>query len=213
MLTPNAQGVSLGAPALTALTMMKRLATSVAADPSLGVQQENENRLSMEAGTAAFELNYPFVYPSMKADNPQMFKNFKWAPYPQLVPGTPAHVTIGGTDLAVSAYSRYPNLDFQAALCLRDTASQLESATVGGLPPTLASLYSDPAMFPDYPFHAQILQGLENASVRPQTPAYQVLSIDISHLVSPPNNINPVSTEQSMAGEISNALQQKGLIP
>jgi len=47
--------------------MMGRLATSVAADPSLGVQQENENRLSMEAGTAVFELNYPFVYPSRRS--------------------------------------------------------------------------------------------------------------------------------------------------
>ena len=83
-----------------------------------------------------------------------------------------------------------------------------ESATVGGLPPTLASLYSDPAMFADYPFHAEILQGLENASVRPKT-----LSIDISHLVSPPASINPASTAESMAGEVSNALQQKGLIP
>ena len=213
VLTPDAQGVSLGAHALTALSMMKRLATSGVTDPSLGVQQENQNRLAMEAGTAAFELNYPFVYPAMKADNPALFKSFKWAPYPELVPGQPAHVTIGGTDLAVSAYSRYPGLAFQAALCLRDRASQLESATVGGLPPTLASLYSDPAMFAAYPFHAQILQGLATASVRPKTPDYQVVSIDISHLVSPAAGIDPLSTEQSMAGEISDALQQKGLIP
>jgi len=213
VLAPNAQSVSLGGQALTALSMMKRLATSGVADPSLGVQQENQNRLAMEAGTAAFELNYPFVYPAMKADNPELFKNFKWAPYPELVPGQPAHVTIGGTDLAVSAYSKHPALAFQAALCLRDRASQLESATVGGLPPTLASLYSDPAMFADYPFHAEILQGLQTASVRPETPDYQVVSIDISHLVSPPASINPMNTEQSMTGEVSNALQQKGLIP
>ena len=213
VLTPDAEHVSLGAPALTALSMMKRLATSGVADPSLGVQQENQNRLAMEAGTAAFELNYPFVYPAMKADNPELFKNFKWAPYPELVPGRSAHVTIGGTDLAVSAYSKHSALAFQAALCLRDRASQLESATVGGLPPTLASLYRDPAMFADYPFHAEILRGLETASVRPETPDYQVVSIDISHLVSPPASINPVNTEQSMTGEVSNALQQKGLIP
>ena len=213
VLTPNRQGVSLGPQALTALSMMKRFATSDGADPSLGVQQENENRLSMEAGTAAFELNYPFVYPAMKADNPELFKHFKWAPYPEVVAGQPAHVTIGGTDLAVSAYSRYPTLAFQAALCLRDRASQLESATVGGLPPTLGSLYGDPAMFADYPFHAEILHALQTASVRPGTPDYQVLSIDISHLVSPPTSINPVSTEQGMTGEIRDALQQKGLIP
>ena len=119
VLTPDAAHVALGKPAIKALTIMKRLATSVAADPSLDVQQENDNRLAMEGGTAAFQLNYPFVYPSMKADNPKMFKNFKWAPYPEVIPGQPAHVTIGGIDLGVSSYSRYPKLAFQAALCLR----------------------------------------------------------------------------------------------
>jgi multiple sugar transport system substrate-binding protein len=213
VLTPDAEQPSLGAPAVTALAMMKRLATSAAADPSLGVQQENQNRLAMEAGTAAFELNYPFVYPSMKSDSPALFKDFKWALFPEVVPGQPAHVTIGGTDLAVSAYSRYPKLDFEAALCLRDAASQLEDATVGGLPPTLVSLYSDPAMFADYPFHADILRELQTASVRPETPAYQILSIDISHLVSPPDGITPVSTEKAMAGEVGTALLEKGLIP
>ena len=82
------QHVSLGPPAVKALSVMKQLATSAAADPSLDVQMENQNRLAMEAGTAAFELNYPFVYPAMKADNPKLFKYFKWAPYPRGGPRT-----------------------------------------------------------------------------------------------------------------------------
>jgi multiple sugar transport system substrate-binding protein len=213
VLTPNASHAALGTPAVTALAMMKQLAASPGADPSLDVQMENQNRLAMEAGTAAFELNYPFVYPSMKADNPQLFKVFKWAPYPQTVPGQPSHVTIGGIDLAVSAYSPHPQLAFQAALCLRDRANQLIGATVGGVPPTLVSLYSDPAMFPDYPFHADILRELETASLRPKTPLYQIMSIDISHLVSPPDGISPPATRAQMASQLADALQSKGLIP
>jgi trehalose/maltose transport system substrate-binding protein len=213
VLTPDAAHVSLGKPAIKALTIMKRLATSVAADPSLDVQQENDNRLAMEGGTAAFQLNYPFVYPSMKADNPKMFKNFKWAPYPEVILGQPAHVTIGGIDLGVSSYSRYPKLAFQAALCLRNRANQLRGALVGGVPPTIISLYSDPKLFGGYPFHADILKELENASVRPKTPLYQVVSINISHLVSPPAGINAKSTEKQMVSQINNALQSKGLIP
>ena len=213
VLTPDAAHVSLGAPAVKALTIMKRLATSVAADPSLPVQQEDQNRLAMEAGTAAFQLNYPFVYPSMKKDQPKLFKSFKYALYPSVNPGEPAHVTIGGIDLAISKYSPHPDLAFQAALCLRNRANQLVAAVKGGLPPTIASLYNDPALFKDYPFHADILAALQNASVRPKTPAYQNLSIVISHLVSPPASINPVSTEQAMASQFNNALQSKGLIP
>jgi multiple sugar transport system substrate-binding protein len=213
ILNPDATKVTLGAPAVKGLTIMKQLASGPGADPSLDVQEENENRLAFEANTAAFELNYPFVYPAMKLDNPKLFKTFKWALFPEVTPGTPAKVTIGGTDLAVSAYSRHKALAFQAALCLRDKQNQIVSANVGGLPPTIASLYNNPALFKDYPFHADILKELQDASVRPKTPLYQVVSIDISHLISPPNGINPASTEKSMVSQLNNALQSKGLVP
>jgi multiple sugar transport system substrate-binding protein len=213
VLNPDATKVTLGVPAMKALSIMKQLASSTAADPSLPVQMENPNRLAMEAGNAAFELNYPFVYPGMKADNPKLFKYFKWALYPEVTPGVPAKVTIGGIDLAVSAYSQHQALAFQAALCLRDAQNQLIGANVGGVPPTIASLYNNPALFANYPFHADILQALENASVRPKTPVYQVVSIDISHLVSPPSGISPGGTMNSMVGQLNNALQSKGLVP
>ena len=213
ILNASASGPSLGAPTVKALSIMKQLADSPAADPSLSVQMENQNRLAMEAGTAAFELNYPFVYPSMKSDNPTLFKNFKWALYPEVTPGVPAKVTIGGVDLAVSTYSQHKDLAFQAALCLRDKQNQIIGANVGGVPPTIASLYNDPALYADYPFHADVLTELENASVRPQTPLYQVVSIDLSHQISPATAINPQATEQSMVGQITNALASKGLVP
>src|SRR6201986_546109 len=212
VLNATATAPSLGAPAVKALSIMKQLADSSAADPSMSVQMENQNRLAMEAGTAAFELNYPFVYPGMKADNPKLFNDFKWAPYPEVTSGVPAKVTIGGIDLAVSAYSQHKNLAFQAALCLRDAQNQLIGATVGGVPPTITSLYNNPKLFPDYPFHADILTELENGSVRPKTPLYQVVSIDLSHQISPASSINPTATEQSMAGQINDALQSKGLV-
>jgi multiple sugar transport system substrate-binding protein len=210
---PDATKVTLGAPAVKALSIMKQLATSTAADPSMSVDMENQNRLAMEAGTAAFQLNYPFVYPGMKLDNPKLFKVFKWALYPEVTAGVPAKVTIGGIDLAVSAYSQHKNLAFQAALCLRDRQNQLIGANVGGVPPTIANLYNDPALFANYPFHADILTALQNASVRPKTPVYQVVSIDISHLISPASSINPASTVKTMTSQLNNALQSKGLVP
>ena len=213
ILNPTATKVTLGAPAVKALSIMHQLATGPGADPSLDVQMENQNRLAMEAGQAAFQLNYPFVYPAMKLDNPKLFKTFKWALYPEVTPGVPAKVTIGGTDLAVSRYSQHKALAFQAALCIRDRANQIIGANVGGVPPTLTSLYNDPALFKNYPFHADILSALEHASVRPKTPVYQVVSIDISHLVSPASGISPTGTEKSMVSQLNNALQSKGLVP
>ena len=120
------------------------LATSPAADPSLSDQMEDQNRLAMESGTAAFELNYPFVYPSMKANKPAIVQDFPWAPYPGVDANRPARPTIGGIDLAVGAFSTHQPLAFEPALCLRNRENQMTAAVKGGLPPTLAGLYGDP---------------------------------------------------------------------
>ncbi len=192
---------------------MRNLATSVAADPSLSVQQENDNRLAMESGTAAFQLNYPFIYPSMKTNNPEMFKTLKWAPYPAVSADQPTHVTIGGINLAVSSYSKHPDLAFEATLCLRNRENQMIGAVTGGVPPSIADLYDDPTLQESYPFAADIKASLATAAVRPLTPAYQNISIVISHSVSPPASINPESTEKSMASQIKDALDSKGLVP
>jgi multiple sugar transport system substrate-binding protein len=213
VLTADGTKASMGAPAVKALTIMQRLASSPAADPSLSVQMEDQNRLAMESGTAAFELNYPFVYPSMKSNKPDLFKHFKWTQYPSVTAGQPSQVTIGGIDMAISKYSKHPDLAFQAALCLRNRDNQKIAATKGGLPPTLADLYNDPSLQKDYPFRQDILTALQNASVRPKTPAYQNLSIVISHAVSPPSGINASSTENKITNQIKDALQSKGLIP
>jgi multiple sugar transport system substrate-binding protein len=174
---------------------------------------ENDNRLAMESGTAAFELNYPFVYPSMKKDQPKLFQSFKWAPYPAVSAEQPARVTIGGINLAVSRYTKHPAEAFQATLCLRNRENQKVGAITGGVPPSISDLYDDPALQGDYPFRKDIQASLTTAAIRPLTPAYQNLSIVISHAVSPPASIQPKSTEAKMASQMKDALASKGLIP
>jgi multiple sugar transport system substrate-binding protein len=214
---------SLGQPAVDAVSVMRKLAQSPAQDPSISNQMEDQNRLAMEGGTAAFELNYPFVYPSMQSDKPKvksyngksLAENFKWTQYPTVKPGEPSHVTIGGIDLAISKYSKHPNEAFKAALCLRSKPNQLIAATKGGLPPTLESLYTQPTkdFIKNYPMYQAIYQSLKTASVRPKTPAYQSVSIVISHALSPPGAQNPQSVVSSLHGQIKDALASKGLIP
>lgn len=213
ILNATATAPSLGPPAVRAASIMRELAVSPAADPSLSNQTEDQNRLAMESGSAAFELNYPFVYPAMKADNPALFPHFRWAAYPAVSPDRPARPTIGGIDLAVGAYSRHRKLAYEAALCLRNRQNQTTAALLGGLPPTLRSLYSDPALVKDYPFAAEVLASLERASIRPKTPAYQNVSIAISHALSPPSAIDPRADVRSIGSQIEDALQSKGLIP
>ncbi|MEU5225584.1 ABC transporter substrate-binding protein [Streptomyces toyocaensis] len=213
ILNPSATEPSLGPPAVRAASIMRDLARSPAADPSLPNQMEDQNRLAMESGVAAFEVNYPFVYPSMRSNNPRLFEDFRWAPYPRVDADRPARPTIGGIDLAVSAYSRHPGLAFEAALCLRDRENQLTAALEGGLPPTLRALYDEPSFMKQYPFSEEVLSSLESASVRPLTPAYQNVSIAVSHALSPPSAIEPESAVGTIGEQIDQALRSEGVIP
>jgi multiple sugar transport system substrate-binding protein len=203
--------VTLGGAGRTAARIMKRLASSPAADPSISAQMEDQNRLAFEQGQAAFEVNYPFVYPSAKQDAPQIFKNMAWRPYPRVDASRPAKAPIGGINWGVGAYTKHPAEAFAAAACLRNAQNQREAAIKGGLPPTLSRLYDEPSMRKAYPFGDLIRRQVETGAVRPQTPAYADVSLAIATTVSPPSNIQPGGFVANLRAKLQDALESKGL--
>lgn len=204
--------VALGPPARAAATVMKDLATSPGADPSLTNQQEDDNRLAFEKGVAAFEINYPFVYPSAQMNAPKIAAQMGYTRYPAVVAGMPSRVTIGGLNLGVSSYSKHPAEAFAAAACLRNSEHQKVGAIKGGLPPTLTALYDDPSLAKPYPFHQLIKEQLAQASVRPQTPLYSDVSLAIQKTLSPPSGVNPQSVVSDLESELKKALSSSDLI-
>jgi len=213
VLSDDGQRVVLGPAAAKGVSLIGQLARSPAADPSLGVQQEDQNRLAFETGKAAFELNYPFVYPSARQNAPAIAKKMGWAEYPRVDAKLPSRPPVGGVDLAVSAFSQHKQQAFDAIQCLRDRDNQLRNAVNGGLPPTLASLYRDPRLIKGgYPFAAEILDSLQRGGVRPKTPAYQSVSVAISTSLYPPSAAGPGRLGQ-LRGQLQDAIESKGLIP
>jgi len=219
-----------GNAAQRALEIMNRVATTDGADPSLSQRDEGTARLAMESGEAAFQVNYPFVLPGIAENNGGSFLDeqgnptgedtgrrvqdaFEWAPFPSTDPGRPASVTIGGFNLAVSSTSRYPDQAFDAIQCLRNRDNQLRNAVEGGVPPTLEALYTDPAFQEEYPAWEAIKQSLDNASVRPESPAYQSISIVLSAALNPPGEINPDAMVDDLAEQVERAVNSEGLVP
>jgi multiple sugar transport system substrate-binding protein len=213
ILSDNGQQVILGTPADKGVSLIGQLARSPAADPSLGVQMEDQNRLAFETGKAAFEINYPFVYPSAQENAPAIAKQMGWAEYPRVDANLPSRPPVGGIDLAVSAFSTHKQQAFDAIQCLRNKDNQLRNAVKGGLPPTLASLYKDPQLINGgYPFAAEILDSLQRGGVRPKTPAYQSVSTAISTTLYPPSSAGPATLAQ-LRTQLQDAIESKGLIP
>ncbi|WP_416063634.1 ABC transporter substrate-binding protein [Rhodococcus indonesiensis] len=230
--------VADGDAAVTALDIMKRVATAPGADPSLNQSDEAAARLGMESGKAAFQVNWPFVYPGIIENAEKGFlpfvdengnvtaentgntvltvngeQNFLPAPYPSVIPGRPAEVTIGGFNIGVARTTRYPDLAFEAVQCLRNEENQRNNAVDGGVPPTLASLYDDPEFQQAYPMWREVRESLENAAVRPVSPAYQSISTLITATLNPVDRIDPPRTVDELAEQVRKAVNSEGLIP
>jgi multiple sugar transport system substrate-binding protein len=213
LLSADGQHVVLGPAAARGISLIGKMARSPAADPSLSVQQEDQSRLAFESGDAAFEINYPFIYPSAQENAPQIAKQIAWTDYPRVDADRPSRPPVGGIDLAVSAFSRHKQQAFDAITCLRNRPNQLRNAIKGGLPPTLASLYTDPQLIKGgYPFAANILASLQRGGVRPKTPAYQSVSSAISTTLHPPSSAGPDKLPE-LRGKLQDAIESKGLIP
>lgn len=211
ILGPN-DTIALGPPAQAAASIMRSLAISPAADPSLNVTMEGQADTAFDAGKAAFELNYPFVWDSAQKTNPAVAKEMAYAPFPRVTPGIAPHVSIGGYNLGVSSHSKHANLAFEAVRCLTQPANQTTYAVKGGLPPVAASIYSVPSFQKAYPFYALIKQQLQTYGIRPQTAAYADVTLAIQKTLSPTSNINPSTVVNTLRNEIKASLSSSALL-
>jgi multiple sugar transport system substrate-binding protein len=195
--------VKLGAPAVKAATVMKDLASSGEADPNLSNSMEDSTRLAFQTGGPTFMLNWPYVYPSAKSEVPKLFKNMGVARYPAIDPSQPSRVTLGGINLGVSSYSRYPDLAFKAAACLRSQPNEIIAAQKGGLPPTIEAAYDTKAIKDAYPGFSDLMKQTINDGVpRPSSPAYADVSLAIQKSLHPESAIDPQQAIKSMADKI-----------
>jgi multiple sugar transport system substrate-binding protein len=235
---------------VSALRIIKSVATAQGADPSITRADEGSARLAVEQGRAALEVNWPFVLASMLENavkggvpflplnripelagsindfgtfvpNEEQFriayeasrKVFGFAPYPGVVPGEPAKVTIGGLNLAVASTTTHKAEAFEAVRCLRNLENQKYTSINGGLPAVRTSLYSDPEFQAKYPMHSEIRQQLTDAAMRPATPVYQAVSLRLSAALSPVTEIDPEKTPDKLTAQVQKAIDGEGLLP
>lgn len=235
---------------VTALQILKSVATAPGADPSVTRSDAGTARLAFEQGKAALEVNWPYALPSMlenavKGGVPflplnrrpdlagsindvgsfvptdQQFRAaydasrqvFGFAPYPSVLPGQPAKVTIGGLNLAVAKTTRHKAEAYEAIRCLRDAHNMKYASLEGGLPAVRTSLYSDPQYQAKYPMYDIIRRQLTNAAVRLASPVYPSVSTRIAATLAPINEIDPQETADELAVQVQKAVDGKGLLP
>ncbi|MFF5082835.1 ABC transporter substrate-binding protein [Actinoplanes sp. NPDC000266] len=213
VVSEDGKSAVMDAGAINALRTLKTFATAGVTSPSFSNMIEDDVRLAFQNGDGAFQLNWPYVYASMQSDAPDLAKNVAWARYPGIDPNKPSITTIGGSNVAVSAFSKHPDLSFEAAKCLRGPEAQKYLAINAGQPPSIEAVYNEPEMAEAYPMKETLLEELKDAAPRPRTPAYQNLSTVVSAELSPPASIDPDRTGAELKSSIQDALESKGVLP
>lgn len=199
-------------PTVRALSTMVRFANSSAADRALATAREDQARLAFETGHSSFMINYTFVWSSLQQNAPEIAQHIGWARWPALTKDKPSRIAIGGLNLGISAHSRFPRLAYRAALCIASEKHQRIAVAMGGLPPTIASLYDDPQIREAFPFADVLRNTLHDAVQRPQTPLYNDISLAISRTLHPMRDIEPQNDVIRLREAIRRALNSEGLL-
>ncbi len=128
----------------------------------------------------------------------------------------PSKPPLGGFNLAVSQFSKKPELTFEAVKCLTAPEQQLTVTKLDGLAPPRATSYEDPVVKKAFPgFAAMVKESIQNAGPRPLTPAYQDVTLAIQSALHPPSKINPDDPEpsvQELRDKVEQAVRREGLL-
>jgi multiple sugar transport system substrate-binding protein len=199
--------------AVEGLKLLNELASSGLTSASLSNSQEPEVFADLQAGRAAFALNWPYVLSAMRTADPEVADDLGYAPFPTVEAGEDPVVTLGGMNYAISTYSEHPDEAFEAAMCLRSPEHQLQTALEAGDPPVNTTVFEEAEFQEAYPMYEAMLVELENARPRPVTPVYQNISTIVSTDLSPPSSIDPEASADRLRSAIQDAIDGKGILP
>ncbi|MCY0904094.1 ABC transporter substrate-binding protein [Arthrobacter sp. H14-L1] len=137
--------------------------------------QEEQGRQAFEAGNLLFMRNWPYVYNLAKTDGSSTVKDtFGVAPLPGK--DGPGASSLGGHNMAISAYSKHKATALDFVNFMTSEASGKFYATQGSLAPVMASLYADPELVKQLPYLPVLKTSIENAVPRPVTPFYPAVT-------------------------------------
>lgn len=125
---------------------------------------EEDSRAVWQQGNAAFMRNWTNPYSQAKQD---AFLKDKLAVVTMPTGGYSSAATLGGWQLFVSRYTRYPKQAVELLRFLADEREQRRRAIDGSFAPTIPALYKDPEVLAAMPFFVSIEQILDEAVVRP----------------------------------------------
>lgn len=137
--------------------------------------KEEESRRLFTEGQVLFLRNWPYVWSIAEDEESSVKGAIGVAPLPHLE-GETGYSTIGGWNIAVSAYSQHPEEAFEFLAFITGERSLNLRAIEGGYLPTRKSSYGDPDVLAANPHYSGFFDVFQNTRNRPRTPHYPIAS-------------------------------------
>ncbi|SDG41087.1 ABC transporter substrate-binding protein [Thalassobaculum litoreum] len=128
---------------------------------------EEASRGVFQSGNAVFMRNWPYAWALAQGDDSPIKGKVGVVALPKGGEDGGHTGTLGGWNLAVSKYSKNPDLAVDLALFLTSQAQQKQRAISSSYNPTYPELYADAAVLEANPFFGTLEETFTNAVARP----------------------------------------------
>jgi multiple sugar transport system substrate-binding protein len=201
-----------------AARIIRKLATSRAADPALSTADEEVGRITFQGPNGGFMLNWPYAYASLQGNieagttDPAVLSDVGWARYPRVRADLPSKPPIGGVNIGVSRFSTKKELAIEAIKCLISVPMQKIRFLGLGDPVATGPVYDDPDVRAKYPMADLMRESINDAGPRPITPYYGDISSAIQRTWHTPAGVRPATTPATAAKLIDDVLHDRRLL-
>lgn len=137
--------------------------------------QEDKSLLDFESGNALFLRNWPYAVSLLNTDKTSKVKG-KYALAPLPGPNGTGASTLGGHNMAISAFSKHKQTALDFIKFWESEATQKFLIQKASLAPVVTSLYSDPTLTKAFPYLPTLYKSIQTAVPRPVTPFYPAVT-------------------------------------
>ena len=194
------------------------LARSAAAPPAMSTAGEEEARSAFQGERGMFMVNWPYVYSAAQGDakagaiQQSVVDDIGWARYPEAVAGKVSKPPLGGINLAIGAYTLYPNQALQLVTCVTSLQSNIDYMLDSGNPAAKAAAYDDPQVRKVFPMADLIRDSINGAGPRPITPYYNDVSTSVQITWHPSTDVQAPETPKETSEFMTAVLHGQRLL-
>lgn len=139
--------------------------------------KEVESRQAFQSGQLLFMRNWPDAYGLLERKDSKVRNKFGVTQLPG--PNGPGSSSLGGANLAVSAYSKHQKTAIAFIKYFTGLNNEREVLTKGSFPPVWARLYDDPSLIKRFPYLPVLKRSILSAKPRPASPNYNQVTLAI----------------------------------